>query len=45
MLTPNSFDLVKIRRNLGKLCENLRKIPENLGKLFENTRKKAPNVF
>jgi len=26
------FGASKIRRNLGKTCENLRKLPENTGK-------------
>jgi len=28
----NSFDLEKIRKNLGKTSENVHKIPENLSK-------------
>jgi len=30
--TTKSFDLVKIRGNLGKTSENFHKIPENLSK-------------
>jgi len=42
--TPRSFDLSKIRENLGKICENLRKILVNLGISLKIQAKMAPSV-
>jgi len=44
---PKSFDLSKVRENLGNIYEDIRKIPENTGKNGAQRcliLKLAPNV-